>query len=209
MTRRLAPAPAPSVLSRAVVEAAAVARADRDGLATLSLRHLADDLDVTPMALYRHVGGKDDLLEAVADARLAALGIPSRRKGWPRFLFELAQSLRELFQIDPELLTLFTRRAVTSPAAQARLTAAVQVLERAGFDDHAAIEAYAAVHTYTIGFCALEAGRHEHAHDARAVVSADAIPADSVVATITGFVSDRQFDVGLRAMLAGVAPAAS
>ncbi len=222
-------APGAPHLSRARIEQAAVLRADRDGLATLSLRHLADDLDVTPMALYRHVAGKDDLLEAVADARLAALGVPGPRKRWRPFLLELALSLRQLFRSEPDLLSLFTRRAVTSPAAQARLTAAIAVLDRAGFAHDAAIEAYAAVHTYTVGFCALEAGRRRDnrtgvgrqpalgaarppagtaagpAAGPAADAGADA-GADTLATTIRGFVSDHQFDVGLHALLAGLAP---
>jgi AcrR family transcriptional regulator len=189
------------VLSRPVIEAAALALADREGLAALSLRNLAEDLAVTPMAIYRHVGGKDDLLQSIADARLSELGLPSRRYGWPRFLFDLARSLRALFQAEPELLGLFTRRPVTSPAAISRFEAAQTVLVRAGFSIEAATEAYAAVHTYTIGFCALEAGR-------RATETTSSQSTDERAQAISRFVTDEQFEVGLNAMLAGLRPGA-
>ena len=43
--------------------------------------------------------------------------------------------------------------------AVARLNAASAVLTRAGYSTEHAHRVYAAVHTYTIGFCALERGR--------------------------------------------------
>jgi AcrR family transcriptional regulator len=54
-------------LSTVRVVAAAIALADREGIASLSMRRLADALDVVPMALYKHVASKDDLLDGMVD----------------------------------------------------------------------------------------------------------------------------------------------
>src|SRR5271169_5776897 len=51
---------------RAVVERA-LKMADADGLDTLTIRKLAQDLGVTPMALYWHFRSKDDLLEGMTE----------------------------------------------------------------------------------------------------------------------------------------------
>ena len=56
-----------STLTREAVVAAAVALADEEGLDGVSLRRLGDRLDVSAMAPYRHVRGKDDLLDAMAE----------------------------------------------------------------------------------------------------------------------------------------------
>ena len=45
-------------LSRTRIIDAALAMIDRDGVDAFSMRSLAADLDVTPMALYNHVGGE-------------------------------------------------------------------------------------------------------------------------------------------------------
>jgi AcrR family transcriptional regulator len=45
------------------------------GIAALSMRHLADRLQLTPMALYRHFANKDALLDAVADRYFTELGV--------------------------------------------------------------------------------------------------------------------------------------
>ena len=64
-------------LSREPIVAAALELVDRDGWDALSMRRLAVELDVWPMAIYRHFSDKEDLLAAVADAaadRVAAPG---------------------------------------------------------------------------------------------------------------------------------------
>ena len=57
-------------LTRDVVLARAVALADTSGLAGLSMRTLAQELGVVPMALYKHVAGKEKLAYGVEDAIL-------------------------------------------------------------------------------------------------------------------------------------------
>lgn len=66
MPRR--PTAAREPLSRARVLAEAVALADAEGIGAVSMRHLADRLGVVPMALYKHVADKDDLLDGMVDA---------------------------------------------------------------------------------------------------------------------------------------------
>ncbi len=50
---------------RAVAEGA-LALADSEGLGGVTIRRLAKELGVTPMALYWHFRSKDELLEGVA-----------------------------------------------------------------------------------------------------------------------------------------------
>ena len=61
-------------LSRAQVVAAAVRLADGEGLAAVSIRHVAAALGVRPMRLYSHVSGKGDLLELMIDTVYAEIG---------------------------------------------------------------------------------------------------------------------------------------
>lgn len=58
---------------------AAVEIADAEGLAAVSMRRVAERLKVTTMSLYRHVPGKDDLIDLMFDA---ASGPPDT-SGWP------------------------------------------------------------------------------------------------------------------------------
>ena len=188
-------------LTRDVIVAQALAYAERGDLGTLSLRRLADELDVTPMALYRHVRDKDEILAAVADHLLAAAGVPVMHRSWKRFMERIASSLRGVLTAHPAINELITRQPLTTPTARARLEAATDALRRSGFDTQHAVSAYAAVHTYTIGFCALEAGRHAGARSARRTTTEER---DPVAVTIEVFVSELQFYIGLRALLDGM-----
>ncbi|HEV2872582.1 MAG TPA: TetR family transcriptional regulator, partial [Actinomycetota bacterium] len=51
-------------LSKERVLGAAVALADAQGVEALSMRKLAQELGVVPMALYKHVANKDELLDS-------------------------------------------------------------------------------------------------------------------------------------------------
>ena len=115
---------------------------------------------MTPMALYRHIRDKDDILEAVTDALLAASGLPDPSTSWAECLLELAISLRKMLRAHPPIVTLYTRRPLITPMAVARLDGGSGVLMAAGHTSDEADRIYAAVHTYTLGFCALEGGRH-------------------------------------------------
>lgn len=54
-------------LNRERVLRSAVELADREGLDAVSMRSLADGLGVVPMALYKHVVDKDDLVDGMVD----------------------------------------------------------------------------------------------------------------------------------------------
>lgn len=64
-------------LTREAVVAHAVEIGTAEGLAAVSLRRLAQDLGVTPMALYRHVRDKQDLINAMTEAVLEGMDAPA------------------------------------------------------------------------------------------------------------------------------------
>ena len=65
-------------LSRDRVLAAAIAIADAEGLAALTMRRVAADLGVATMSLYRHVPGKDELVLLMTDAVFGEDPLPQR-----------------------------------------------------------------------------------------------------------------------------------
>ncbi|WP_454228647.1 TetR/AcrR family transcriptional regulator [Propioniciclava flava] len=62
-----------SRLDRAQVIAAAIAHADECGLEATSMRKVAERLHVTPMALYKHVENRSELIDEMLDHVLALL----------------------------------------------------------------------------------------------------------------------------------------
>jgi len=64
-------------LNRDRVLRAAVALADDAGIEALSMRHLAQELGVVPMALYKHVANKEELLDGMVDVIVGEIDPPT------------------------------------------------------------------------------------------------------------------------------------
>ncbi len=167
----------------------------------MTIRSLASDLGVAPMSLYRHVRDKDDLLDEVADGLLAEAWKPrTRRGGWRQWTIEAADRLRALLVREPVALHVYLRHPVVSPAAIARMDAMLHVLDSAGFGEAEARRAYGVIHTYTVGFAALEAARGESAR-------AEDDRADGMMRELAKLTTPSQFKVGLQLLLDGVTSA--
>jgi AcrR family transcriptional regulator len=111
---------------------AAIAIGDRDGLDAVSLRRVATTLGVTPMALYRHVGGKEDLLDAMTERLYAAVMLPDEASDWWDALATLARSTRTVLLGRPWAAPLFAR-PLAGPHAHALDEALQGALRRGGF----------------------------------------------------------------------------
>jgi AcrR family transcriptional regulator len=119
-------------LDRTRVLEEALALADEVGLDELSLRGVAERLGVTPMALYRHVAGKDDLLDGVADLLYGELDLPEPGDDWWEALARIARSTRAVLLAHPRAAGLFAR-PLAGPSAFALDDALARALRDAGF----------------------------------------------------------------------------
>jgi AcrR family transcriptional regulator len=100
------------------IVAAAMAIADAEGLAGLSMRHVATEIGVAPMSLYRHVADKDDLLLKIMDAAFGECRFPAHSpEGWRDQLELAARTLWAMFQRHPWLAPALS---VTRPQPIAR-----------------------------------------------------------------------------------------
>lgn len=69
-------------LTRQRVVAAAVELADRNGIESISMRKLVQELNVEAMSLYPHVRNKDDLLDGMVDAVISEIPLSADGVGW-------------------------------------------------------------------------------------------------------------------------------
>jgi AcrR family transcriptional regulator len=69
-------------LNRDRVLSAGVALADEAGIEALSMRHLAQELSVVPMALYKHVANKEELLDGMVDVIVGEIDPPAHSADW-------------------------------------------------------------------------------------------------------------------------------
>src|SRR5215470_14881812 len=94
-------------LSRATVVERGLAIGDEDGLEAVTIRRLAAELGVTPMALYWHFRTKDELLAALADRMWAEIDIQVDPDApWFAQLRGLLESLVQVLRLHPSASTL-------------------------------------------------------------------------------------------------------
>jgi len=189
-------------ISREGIVAAATGIVTAGGYEEMSIRSLAASLGVSPMSLYRHIRDKDDLLGEVTDRLLAGAWRPAAAADdWQAWIIEAASRLRDFLVGQPAALHVYLSHPVTSPAAIDRMNAMMSMLRRAGLGEDAARSAYGALHTYTIGFAALEASRSGSAPSGEDTVGEDA---DSLGRQLAAYTATEQFMKGLRYLLQGI-----
>jgi len=96
-------------LNRDRVLAAAVALADAEGVDAVSMRGLAQRLGVVPMALYKHVANKDELLDGMIDAVVGEIEPPVSEVDWRTTVRRRILSARTVLLRHP-----WARRAMES-----------------------------------------------------------------------------------------------
>lgn len=108
-----------SGLTRDRVVQVAIAIADAQGAAALSMRAIAAGLGVSTMALYRHVPGKDELVVLMADAVFGEVELPAGASdGWRGRMEAAARLQWALYRRHPWLAKAvsFTRPLLSSNA---------------------------------------------------------------------------------------------
>ncbi|MEU0661078.1 TetR/AcrR family transcriptional regulator C-terminal domain-containing protein [Streptomyces lavendulocolor] len=103
-------------LNRGRVLRAAVALADATGIDALSMRRLAQELDVVPMALYKHVANKEELLDGMVDTVIGEIDPPAAGPDWQRVVRERILSARRVLLRHPWAARVIESRTGPTPA---------------------------------------------------------------------------------------------
>ncbi|MFV0286165.1 MAG: TetR/AcrR family transcriptional regulator [Demequina sp.] len=119
-------------LSRERVVSEAMALADTSGLEALSMRTLADRLGVVPMALYKHVRNKEELLDAMVDAVVTAIGPAPTGGDWLTRARALIGAARHEMLRHPWAWRAIETREAPSPPVLDHMEAMLQVLGDGG-----------------------------------------------------------------------------
>ncbi|MGD0980122.1 MAG: TetR/AcrR family transcriptional regulator C-terminal domain-containing protein [Solirubrobacteraceae bacterium] len=142
-------------LSRARVLQAAVALADEGGLEACSMRGLAQELGVVPMALYKHVANKDALLDGMIDIVFAEIELASADLDWRSAMRRRAISTRQALMRHTWAIGMMESRH-PGPANLRNHNAVMGCLREAGFSFAMAVHAYSAQDAYIYGFALQE-----------------------------------------------------
>jgi TetR/AcrR family tetracycline transcriptional repressor len=129
-------------LSKSVVVDRALALADAHGLEALTIRRLAQDLGVTPMALYWHFRSKEELLAALGDRVWTEIDVNlDPEADWTAQLRGLMESLVGMLRAHPSASSLLMAgEKLHGEASMEATETALEVLQRGGFDAQHASE---------------------------------------------------------------------
>lgn len=146
------------------VVAAATDLADREGLPAVTMRRVAQALQVAPMTLYTYVPGKAELLDLMLDTAYAGM----RRRDtagepWRQRLTAVAEENRALFDAHPWAATVSTLRPPLGPGLMAKYEHELSALDGVGLDDVERDDAL----TYLLSFVQASARTAAEAHAAR------------------------------------------
>jgi AcrR family transcriptional regulator len=142
-------------LSSTRVLQAALALADEAGLEAFSMRGLAQKLGVVPMALYKHVTNKEELLDGMIDIVFSEIELPSGDLDWRSAMRRRAISTREALQRHSWAIGMMESRR-PGPANLRNHNAVMGCLRKAGFSFEMAVHAYSVQDAYIYGFALQE-----------------------------------------------------
>ena len=154
-------------ISRDAIVAAAIGLLDREGLAALSMRRLAEELGTGAASLYWHVGSKDGLLDLVLDEVIGEGKVPDPDPDrWQEQLKQIARDQRAASHRHPWVVRVSIGRIPMGPNALRYSERILAILRAGGLPPHLAVQGYLLLIATINGFTIDETGVDDGA-DAR------------------------------------------
>jgi AcrR family transcriptional regulator len=139
-------------LSKERVLGAAVALADAQGVEALSMRKLAQELGVVPMALYKHVANKDELLDGMVDVVVGEIDPPAGATDWKTAMRRRVLSARGALLRHPWASRVMESRTSPTPAVLAYMDSMIGMFRAGGFSIDLTHHAMHAMGSRLLGF---------------------------------------------------------
>ena len=139
-------------LTRQRVVQAAIQHADAAGLDALTMRQVAGMLGVAPMALYRHIANRDDLIDEMVDVLFGEIVLPLGGVHWKTAMRDRALSVRDVLAHHRWAIGLMESRRRPGPSNLRHHDAVIGKLRSAGFDVAMVAHAYSLLDGYIYGY---------------------------------------------------------
>ena len=139
-------------LSRERVLRAALELADDEGIESLSMRRLAQQLGVEAMSLYHHVRNKQDLLGGMLDNVYSEVEPPTGEGDWRPAMRRSAISFHRALLRHPWACGLLMSSIGPSPMRLRHMDQVLGALRAAGFTAEMTHHAYHALDSHIVGF---------------------------------------------------------
>jgi AcrR family transcriptional regulator len=147
-------------LSREEILEAGLLIARRDELTRLTMKKLAAELGVTPMAIYRHFENKAEVVDGVLDLFVRDAAVTEHEasadpEDWRRWILLTFGRMFAALVETPGVMPFLSTASRFGPAAMGALDETLTVLRRAGMSRSQAVDAFAVMCAYTIGAATL------------------------------------------------------
>jgi AcrR family transcriptional regulator len=139
-------------LSKQRVLRAAVALADAGGVDALSMRKIAQELGVVPMALYKHVSSKDELLDGMVDVVVGEIDPPASGTDWKTAIRRRVLSARSALLRHPWASQVIESRTDPTPAVLEYMDSMIGMFRAGGFSIDLTHHAIHAMGSRLLGF---------------------------------------------------------
>ena len=139
-------------LSRERILRTAVALADEGGVESLSMRKIALELGVVPMALYKHVANKDEMLDGMVDVVVGEIDPPLPDSDWKTTIRERVLSARRALLRHPWASQVIESRTEPTPTVIGYMDAMIGILRAGGFSIDVTHHAMHAMGSRLMGF---------------------------------------------------------
>jgi AcrR family transcriptional regulator len=186
----------PAQISRDEVLQASLAIADADGLDAVTMLAVARRLGVTPMALYRHIASKADLLDALVEGLLTEFSLPPGDLPPDERLRAMGRSIREVARRHPSLFPLLLQRPAVTPESRRVRDSVCAALEEMGLRAAQARRAERLLATVVLGFAASEASGRFRNHP-KSVIDQDFACLERAIVLVLDDLLCRSADAGL------------
>jgi AcrR family transcriptional regulator len=192
---------------RAEIVDAALQLAATQGFETINLRALAAHVELSTMALYRHIDNKDDLLRAMADEVLGAIELPPRTLPWDEWYVAVTLRYWDVMAQYPGLAAYVLAHGpvLQAPGALQITEEMLTVLLDAGFTPPEAALLWQTAHAYLSGMVQLFQGhtRNGRPSERRRGNEMRAPTVTAVLAEFDDAPEKHTLEAGLRRVLAG------
>jgi AcrR family transcriptional regulator len=139
-------------LSRQRALSAALALADAEGIGSLTMRRLAQELGVEAMSLYHHVASKDDILDGITDLVVGEIEVPATGTDWRLAMRHRANSAHEVLLAHPWAAMFIMSRFNIGIGMTRYLDATLGRLREGGFSIDGALDAWHTLDSHIYGF---------------------------------------------------------
>ncbi len=140
-----------NTLSSELVVRTALELMEAKGADGFSLRGIAAELGVGPMALYTYFRNKDDLYDAIRDHLMGLMPPPPDDLPWPDQVRSVCRDLRLLMLQHPCLAQLLAARPLSGHETARVAEGLLSVLRSAGFEPEIAARTHTTLFTYVLG----------------------------------------------------------